>query len=219
MLVALFSVFLAIFVSTAIVTLLGVTKMVNINDKYLKLLVYAFLLELAVPVIALFASADFLGTSASDFLEQLPAAVRSESIDVAVQQITDMVGEREQYLSEANELREQVEGLSADVRRYAAIEDNPFLLFANLSYDINRHGEFINLTYRPEDKRDEATQICNALKIVYGPTGCADSDPLSVSRRLSTYQQAWEFQATAGHFGQQTLVAIINEYLLLARQG
>ena len=50
-----------------------------------------------------------------------------------------------------------------------------------------------------------------------GETGYSDHDPFSVSQRLSTYQQAWQFQATDGYFGQQTLVAIINENLLLAR--
>ncbi len=216
---ALFYVFLAIFAATAVVTLLGVTNKVSIKDTYLRVLVGAFLLELSVPVIALYQNVDFFGASATDFIEGLPSAVRSDSVDLVAQNIADVVDEHEQCRREANELQEQVERMSAEIGRYAELENNPFLLFARLSADISRHGEFINLTYRPEDKRDEADRICDALRALYGPIGCADSDPLSVSQRLSTYQQAWQFQATTGHFGQQTLVAIINEYLLLARQG
>ena len=219
MAVALFVVFLTIFAATAGVTLLGVMGKVSIKNKYLRVLVGAFLLELSVPVIALYQNVDFFGASATEFIERLPSAVRSDSVDLVAQNISDLVDEHEQYRREANGLQEQVERMSAEIGRYAELENNPFLLFARLSADINRHGEFINLTYEPEDKRDEADRICDALRILYGPIGCADSDPLFVSQRLSTYQQAWQFQATAGHFGQQTLVAIINEYLLLARQG
>ncbi len=219
MITALFYVFLAIFAATAVVTLLGVTKILSIEDKYLKVLLGAFLLELAISVVGVYRSADFFGTSAADFIEALPSSVRSDSVDVVAQNITAVVDEREQYRSEVNELQEQVTRMSDDIDRYSELENNTFLLFARLSADINRHGEFINLTYRPQEKRDEATRICDALQVVYGATGCADSNPLAVSQRLSAYQRAWQFQTTAGHFGQQTLVAIINEYLLLARQG
>ena len=112
----------------------------------------------------------------------------------------------------------QVNEISADLDRYAGIKNNAFLLFARLSSDINRHGGFlINLAYRPQEKQEEAARICDALKLLYGATACADPDPLSVSQYLSMYQQVWQFQATDGHFGQQALVAVINEYLLLAR--
>ena len=73
------------------------------------------------------------------------------------------------------------------------------------------------MAYRPHEKQEEAARICDALKLLYGATGCSDPDPLSVSQHLSTYQQVWQFQATDEHFRQQTLVAIINEYLLIAR--
>lgn len=219
MAIALFVVFLTIFAATAGVTLLGVMGKVAIKDTYLRVLVGAFLLELAAPVIALYQDVDFFGASATDFIEGLPPAVKSDSVDLVTQNISDLVDEHEQYRSDAKELQEQVERMSAEIGRYAELENNPFLLFARLSADINRHGEFINLTYRPDDKRDEANRICDALRTLYGPMGCTDSDPLRVAQHLSTYQEAWQFHNTAGHFGQQTLVAIINEYLLLARQG
>ena len=54
MAVALFVVFLTIFAATAGVTLLGVMGKVSIKNKYLRVLVGAFLLELSVPVIVLY---------------------------------------------------------------------------------------------------------------------------------------------------------------------
>ena len=93
-----------------------------------------------------------------------------------------------------------------------------FLLFARLSSDINRHGGFfINLTYKTDEKQGEAVRICDTLKRLYGSKGCSSQDPISVHQDLVRLQKAWMFQATDGHFGRQTLVALINEYLLLTR--
>ena len=219
-LIILFGVFMFIFVATAAISLLGLIKKVNIDDKYLSKLFALLVLEVIGAVIGLFGSADFFGTSAPDFIAELPPAVRSDSIEVTRQEITRVVAEREQYRGERDELQEQANETSAELGRYAELEDNPFLLFARLSSDINKNGGlFINLTFRPQEKQEEAARICDALRGLYGATGCSDPDPFSVSQRLSTYQQAWQFKATDGYFGQQTLVAIINEYLLLARGG
>ena len=215
----LFLVFIVIFVATAAIALLGLIKKVNIDDKYLKGLYRLLILEVVGAVIALFMAADFFGTSAANFIAELPQAVRADSVEVARQRIIRIVAERDQYRAERDELQEQVNDISTELSRYSDLENNAFLLFARLSSDINRNGGFfINLTYRPEEKQDEAARVCDALNVLYGATGCPDRDPFSVSQRLSTYQQAWQFQATDGHFGQQTLVAIINEYLLQARR-
>jgi len=55
----LFYTFLLIFAATAIVTLLGVTNVIQIQEGYLTALVSAFLLELTGAVIAIFKSANF----------------------------------------------------------------------------------------------------------------------------------------------------------------
>ena len=90
MAVALFVVFLTIFATTAGVTLLGVMGKVSIRDKYLRVLVGAFLLELSAPVIALYQDVDFFGASATDFIEGLPSAVKSDSVDLVAQNISDL---------------------------------------------------------------------------------------------------------------------------------
>ena len=55
----LFYVFLAVFAATAAVTLLGITKVVTVDDFYLKGLFAALLIELVGCVIALFKGTDF----------------------------------------------------------------------------------------------------------------------------------------------------------------
>ena len=57
--IALFYSFLAIFVVTSIVTLLGVVKFVEIDEQHLNKLVIAFLIELAGAVILVYKKADF----------------------------------------------------------------------------------------------------------------------------------------------------------------
>ncbi len=61
----LFYTFLTIFGLTAIVTLLGITKQIPIDDFYLKGLFGAFIIELGGAVIALYRNADFFGESSS----------------------------------------------------------------------------------------------------------------------------------------------------------
>ncbi len=56
---ALFYSFLAIFVATAVVTLLGLTGYLKIRTEFLKALVASLVLELAVSVIALYRATDF----------------------------------------------------------------------------------------------------------------------------------------------------------------
>jgi hypothetical protein len=59
----LFYTFLVVFALTALVTLLGVVGVVSIDPSHLKLLLGAFLIELAGAVITLFRGAPFFGTS------------------------------------------------------------------------------------------------------------------------------------------------------------
>jgi hypothetical protein len=78
---ALFYTFLAIFAATAVVTLLGVTRLVTIPGGQLDALLGAFLLELAGAVVALFRNAPFfeakqdVASSVSDSVEVIDELV------------------------------------------------------------------------------------------------------------------------------------------------
>ena len=56
---ALFYVFLFVFASTAILTLLGITNVITIQTEYLNKLFYALIVESIAPVIALFKRTNF----------------------------------------------------------------------------------------------------------------------------------------------------------------
>ncbi len=62
---ALFYTFLFVFGFTAIITLLGIIKVIQIDDEYQKKLFYALLVESVAPVVALFKKTEFF-TEGSD---------------------------------------------------------------------------------------------------------------------------------------------------------
>lgn len=74
----LFYTFLGVFVVTAIVTLFGVTGVITIKEEYLKPLVYAFLIESAGAVIALFRAAKFFDKETSTSITVTPVRAPDE---------------------------------------------------------------------------------------------------------------------------------------------
>ena len=66
---ALFFSFLAIFVITACVTLLGITKRVDIDRRYLNALFSALLLELVASVLAVYRGADFFSSAFQGYVK------------------------------------------------------------------------------------------------------------------------------------------------------
>jgi hypothetical protein len=74
----LFYTFLVIFIATAVVTLLGVTNVIEVRDGYLTGLVTAFLIELSGAVIAIFKSANFFAPDQTGITaeEELRASIR-----------------------------------------------------------------------------------------------------------------------------------------------
>lgn len=226
MVYTLFYVFLAIFVATATVTLLGITKRINIDKEYLKPLFTALILEVVGAVIALFAAADFFGDSASSFTRTLPIEVRSDSSDVALAKISDMISNNKN-LSLQNktlqaslaEMSVEIQGLKNELGEFDKVKGQVLLLFAQLNVDIGKStGEFINLSFLPDTKTDVAKRIHQAL-VAIDATRSMDNDPMTVHRALITYQQRKQFPDATGNFGRMTLSAMINDYLDNVRRG
>ena len=81
---ALFYTFLVIFAATAIVTLLGVVKVLPIEQENLRWLLGAFLIELAGAVIALFRGAPFFspkGDAVAFFVAGIHGAEKSDALE------------------------------------------------------------------------------------------------------------------------------------------
>jgi hypothetical protein len=101
----LFYTFLAIFVATAIVTLLGVTGVLRIADGYLTALVGAFLIESAGAVVAMFRTAEFFTDDEKENQDET-ASVKQE-LEAAREKLSDAV-------PLTNRLREEVARLQAE---------------------------------------------------------------------------------------------------------
>ena len=79
----LFFTFIGIFLATAIVTLLGITEQISINEKYLNGLFAALLLEVVAVIIGLFKKADFLAEeSGSKAVVEVPSFANT-SLDIS----------------------------------------------------------------------------------------------------------------------------------------
>ena len=86
----LFYSFMAIFIVTAIVTLLGVTGAVTIPETQLNMLLGAFLVELAGAVVGLYRRTDFFGRSADNLATSFGSTIEafdriSDEIEAALQ--------------------------------------------------------------------------------------------------------------------------------------
>ena len=85
----LFYTFLVIFAATAVVTLLGVTGVIAIQDGYLTALVGAFLIELAGAVIAIFKGADFFASEKNQITAEESIRGSIRKLDAAIGHLDD----------------------------------------------------------------------------------------------------------------------------------
>jgi len=81
--------FIVIFLATAVITLLGITKVIAIGSGYLNALVAAFLVELAGAVVAMYKQAPFFVSKSKTITESVGATV--EGFDQLSDQIKDVI--------------------------------------------------------------------------------------------------------------------------------
>ncbi len=227
MILILFYVFVAIFIATAAVTLLGITKRISIDQEYLKPLFTALILEVVGAVIALFAGADFFGDTAAGFTSTLPVEVRSDTSDVSRTKIKDLVFQYQNLISTRSGLESDLAGCRVEIEKlkqalgeFDPLKGQVLVLFAQLNTDIAAStGEFINLSYKPDDKQKVASRIHRALIAINAIPGSSDPAPLKVHQALIDYQKRKQFPDVTGNFGRMTLISMINDYLENVRRG
>jgi len=213
----LFFTFLGIFVATAVVALLGITKRVNIDDKYLTPLFLSLILEVAGAIILLFGAADFFGISAQDFINGLPEELRAEKEDHVTDKIISLVSQSKGQSLKIKELEtsldEKIKSLE-EHKEFEELEGNVLILFAKLNLDIAKSsGGFINLGWKPEEKLEVASRIHETLAALDALTSEVSSDPLEVRQALIEYQTLKQLSTAVGNFGRETLHAMISDYL------
>ncbi len=213
----LFFTFLGIFVATAVVALLGITKRVNIDEKYLKPLFASLILEVVSAVIFLFVGANFFGNSAQDFIKGLPEELQAETDGEVTSKISFLVrqsGEQSLKIKELETLLDEKIKSLEEHKEFEELEGNVLILFARLNLDIAKSsGGFINLGWHPEEKLEVASRIHETLAALDALTSEVSSDPLEVRQALIEYQTNKQLSTTVGNFGRETLHAMISDYL------
>ncbi len=204
---ALFYTILSIFIATAILTLLGISKKIEIEDKYLNGLYKALLLELIAAVLYLFASTDFFNQSgntndfmdakSSECIEKLEECSQIKSIlsaqnpsyEVLLTQVDDLEKELKS-LQENNDTSKELK------KRLAKLEKSFFVKMAHLNSEIADWGMSINFTWEPDKKRAIARKLQDAFKEIGFLEGEPNDNPLVTHKLLIRYQEEKGFKHT-----------------------
>ena len=220
---ALFYTILAIFITTAIVTLLGVTGRVKIQREHLKPLFASLILELGALLILLLSTTNFLGISTDDFINTLPERIRAESIEevrvkirAELERLSEIPSLRGQVVAMKNEIAEKeilIDKLKARAAQFDQVEKHFLVKMARLHADIQNYGSSVNILWNPEGgKRAICRGIQEALMEIGHFNGTLDGDPKRTHEALVRYQKIKGFDTT-GYFSGPTLAAMIKDCL------
>jgi hypothetical protein len=220
----LFFVVLGIFVATAVVALLGVTRRVTVDDKHLSWLLRATVGEVAAAVILLFTNTSFFGPDIESYVSSLPAEVQGETTESTRDSIIAMVGRyslRGSYLVELEgDLSRAVgraDSLSEIAAEYDRIRGRSLTALARLKCDLGDLGDpTVNLTYPPSDAKSECVQ---RVKLVLAALNVLPDDtpetPEGIRNALASYQTSKGFSVDKceGFFGEATWRAMLTDYV------
>jgi|GEM_PF-3882813 hypothetical protein len=123
-----FGIVMIIFLGTGIITLLGVGNFMDVDDRWLKILVPGVLVECAIAGIFLFKQIDFKEQSASEFIQHLPIEIQKETPMDTRDTLISILNTNKQLLNELSrkdgmieELNNQFKTLSVEVEEYIEV--------------------------------------------------------------------------------------------------
>ncbi len=150
----LFYTFLFIFFVTAVVTLLGITKVFTIEDKYLTPLYLALLIELVVTVTAVYRKTDFFDDAKDKSIESISVAgsnISSSNTTIQEPLIKQPISQTQDQLLNIDDYFNKLESL-----------DGRFKEQSNLRKETNgKTVVFSGTVYSVSDWMDGAMIICN----------------------------------------------------------
>lgn len=213
----LFFSFLIIFVATAVITLLGITKRIAIHREYLKPLFSSLILELVAAVILLFTKTGFFSPSAEDFIKKMPARFQNletgeaiASIRLELEKYPELTSKLSQLEEDYRMTRENLDKKNSEVEE---LEKNFLVKMAKLNAAIGNYGTSINFLWNPsEDKRAICMEVQEALSELGHYSGSIDGDPQKTHDALVRYQGLKGFEIR-GFFSTATVTAMILEHL------
>jgi hypothetical protein len=219
MVTILFVAFVVIFVVTAVVTLLGITKKIDIDERYLRPLFVALILEVGGAVVALFGTIDLGVHTASAFIETLPEEVRAEDQSEARLNIKNVLDDVDELKAELEKKDKTIGELEERLEPFEDIGNSVLLQFARLNLDIaTSEGHFINLQFEPEKKGEVAARVHAAGRAIGAFTADTGPGVEAVREALIAYQTRKQFPNATGNFGRHTLNTMIADYLENVRQ-
>lgn len=209
--------FLVIFIATAVITLLGITKRIAIHREYLKPLFSSLILELVAAVILVFTKTSFFYPSAEDFIKKMPARFQNmepeeaiASIKIELEQFPEMKMKLSQLEKDYTVLHENLNKKNAEVTE---LEKNFLVKMAKLNAEIGNYGTSINFLWNPsEDKKAICMEVQEALSELGQYSGEIDGDPQKTYNALVRYQELKGFEVR-GFFSTSTVIAMILEHL------
>lgn len=219
----LFYTILSIFVATAILTLLGISKKIEIEDKYLSGLYKALLLELIAAVLFLFASTDFFNQSElhDDSMDADSAEITSKleecseiksKLSIQNPSYETLLAERDTLNQEMASLQKNNSATNDLKKKLTKLEKSFFVKMAHLNSEIADWGMSINFTWEPDKKRAIAQKLQDAFKEIGFLEGEPNDDPVLTHELLILYQEEKGFKQT-GYFNSQVVAEILKDYL------
>jgi hypothetical protein len=219
---ALFYVVLFLFFCTGIVTLLGIVQKVSIEKKYLNRLFGAFILELVAAVLYLFSHTDF-------FAKKIPVGdclIAKNEVPMAFHdknkaELINLLNTYDDDLKKLKEDETEIERLKKAISDYEVCKNElirlqkQFLVkMANLNSKISEWGTSINFRWNPEDKKQVALMLQEALKEIgfMSQQEVPNNDPEVAYQLLVRYQNEKKFYKV-GFLTSEVIALIIRDYL------
>lgn len=223
MMQVLFYTIMTIFLATAIITLLGITKKLVIPPKYLTPLFSSLVLELVAAVLYLFSNTNFFGSTSSNFMASLPEQVQGMTSEQTLRKIDSVVTALNasevrvlEMVNEHSAQSQQIESLESKLQAWEDMRRDNFLVkMALLNSEVSRYGTSISLNVDDgdEQKRSACRQIQGVLQELGHYPGPLDGNVARTREALVAYQQSKGFQ-TVGYFAWPTVLRMIEDYLL-----
>lgn len=219
----LFYTILSIFVATAVLTLLGISKRIEIDEKYLNGLYKALLLELVAAVLFLFTSTDFFnqpGLHANTMdADSVAYAAKLDECSQFKSTLSSQNPSYETLLAQRDNLNSELASLQMNTARandlkkeLEKLEKSFFVKMAHLNSEIAAWGMSINFTWEPDKKRAIAHKLQDAFKEIGFLEGEPNDDPVLTHELLILYQEEKGFKQT-GYFNSQVVAEILKDYL------
>ena len=177
----LFWIFVAIFTATAVITLLGITNVIKINQNFLTALFSALILEVIAAVILVFNSFNFNEEEKPIHFREIlhqaglmgPINTRDTASFIAQkikenQSLSPLQNEKDSLNEELDALMEKLkacEGTSTAIaNELNELEKTFYIKIKRLRDLINGYGGFINIAFQEDDKKDVYGMLVEIFK-------------------------------------------------------